>query len=88
VGIAKVTMHQREYTVVLYGRGVMGLTVHTMYFVNEIRKVEGLRESSRKKIKLAARKRSDLQSSLWKVFPRISSRSNITTHIRESEGAD
>src|ERR1700732_2901622 len=40
VGIAKVTMHQREYTVFIRPRS-HGLTVHTMYFVNEIRSVEG-----------------------------------------------
>jgi DNA end-binding protein Ku len=40
VGIAKVTMHQREYTVFIRPRS-HGLTVHTMYFVNEIRRVEG-----------------------------------------------
>lgn len=36
VGIAKVTMHQREYTVFIrpYEKG---LTLHTMYFANEIR---------------------------------------------------
>src|SRR5260221_9889110 len=40
VGIAKVTMHLREYTVFIRPRS-HGLTVHTMYFVNEIRSVEG-----------------------------------------------
>jgi DNA end-binding protein Ku len=40
VGIAKLTMHQREYTVFIRPRS-HGLTIHTMYFVNEIRKVEG-----------------------------------------------
>jgi DNA end-binding protein Ku len=40
VGIAKVTMHQREYTVFIRPRS-HGLTVHTMYFVNEIQNVEG-----------------------------------------------
>ena len=40
VGIAKVAMHQREYTVFIRPRD-HGLTVHTMYFVNEIRSVEG-----------------------------------------------
>ena len=40
VGIAKVTMHQREYTVFIRPRS-HGLTIHTMYFVNEIRTVEG-----------------------------------------------
>ena len=39
VGIAKVTMHQREYTVFIRPRS-HGLTIHTMYFVNEIRSVE------------------------------------------------
>src|SRR5690242_2421643 len=39
VGIAKVTMHQREYTVFIRPRS-HGLTIHTMYFVNEIHKVE------------------------------------------------
>lgn len=40
VGIAKITMHQREYTVFIRTRS-HGLTIHTMYFVNEIRSVEG-----------------------------------------------
>jgi DNA end-binding protein Ku len=39
VGIAKVTMHQREYTVFIRARS-HGLTIHTMYFLNEIRSVE------------------------------------------------
>ncbi|MDP9338299.1 MAG: Ku protein [Acidobacteriota bacterium] len=40
VAIATVTMHQREYTVFIRPRE-HGLTVHTMYFENEIRHVEG-----------------------------------------------
>ena len=40
VGIAKVAMHLREYTVFIRPSS-HGLTIHTMYFVNEIRKVEG-----------------------------------------------
>jgi DNA end-binding protein Ku len=40
VGIAKVTMHQREYTVFIRPRH-NGLTIHTMYFANEIHEVEG-----------------------------------------------
>jgi DNA end-binding protein Ku len=40
VGIAKVTMHQREYTVFIRPRN-HGLTIHTMYFANEIREVPG-----------------------------------------------
>lgn len=40
VGIAKVTMHQREYTVFIRARD-NGLTLHTMYYANEISAVEG-----------------------------------------------
>jgi len=40
VGIAKVTMHQREYTVFIRPRN-HGITIHTMYFQNEIRDMEG-----------------------------------------------
>ena len=46
VGIATVTMHQREYTVFIRPRN-HGLTLHTMYFANEIRKVAGYGESTR-----------------------------------------
>ena len=40
VAIATVTIHQREYTVFIRPRD-HGLTVHTMFFENEIRHVEG-----------------------------------------------
>ncbi len=50
VGIAKLTMHQREYTVFLRPRD-HGLTLHTMYFANEIRSVQGYGEAE-KDIKL------------------------------------
>lgn len=40
VGIAKVTMHQREYTVFIRPRN-HGITIHTMHFQNEIRDMEG-----------------------------------------------
>lgn len=40
VGIAKVTMHQREYTVFIRPRE-HGLTLHTMFYQNEIASVEG-----------------------------------------------
>jgi DNA end-binding protein Ku len=43
VGIAQVTMHQREYTVFIRPRN-RGITVHTMYFQNEIREVQGYGE--------------------------------------------
>jgi DNA end-binding protein Ku len=40
VAIATMTMHQRGYTVFIRPRD-LGLTVHTMFFENEIRQVEG-----------------------------------------------
>jgi DNA end-binding protein Ku len=43
VGIARVTMHEREYTVFIRPRD-NGITVHTMYFQNEIREVPGYGE--------------------------------------------
>jgi DNA end-binding protein Ku len=50
VAIATVTMHQREYTVFIRPRK-HGLTLHTMYFANELRKVAGYGETE-KNIKL------------------------------------
>jgi len=50
VAIATVTMHQREYTVFIRPRA-RGLTLHTMYFANEIRKVAGYGETE-KNVKL------------------------------------
>src|SRR6201986_1612713 len=46
VGIATVTMHQREYTVFIRPRK-NGLTVHTMYYQNEIREVAGYGQAGR-----------------------------------------
>lgn len=43
VGIAKFTMHQRDYTVFVRPRDG-GITIHTMYFVNEIRQAPGYGE--------------------------------------------
>lgn len=40
MGLAKVTMHQREYTIFIRARN-NGLTLHTMYYENEIANVEG-----------------------------------------------
>lgn len=46
VGIARFTMHQRTYTVFVRPRDG-GITIHTMYFVNEIRQVAGYGERPR-----------------------------------------
>jgi DNA end-binding protein Ku len=48
VGIATVTMHNREYTVFIRPRN-HGLTLHTMYFANEIRQVPGYWRSRQKR---------------------------------------
>jgi DNA end-binding protein Ku len=40
MGVAKVSMHQREYTIFIRARN-NGLTLHTMYYQNEISTVEG-----------------------------------------------
>jgi DNA end-binding protein Ku len=50
VGIAKLTMHQREYTVFLrpYDHG---LALHTMYFANEIREAPGYGKTEDIKLK-------------------------------------
>jgi DNA end-binding protein Ku len=40
MGVAKVSMHQREYTVFIRARK-NGLTLHTMFYQNEIADVEG-----------------------------------------------
>lgn len=43
MGVAKVTMHQREYTVFIRARN-NGLTLHTMFYQNEIASIEGYGE--------------------------------------------
>lgn len=55
VAIAKVCMHQREYTVVVRPRA-NGLTLHTMYYVNEIRQVEEYGQTTKIEIKETERK--------------------------------
>ena len=44
VAIAKLAMHLREYTIFVRPRN-HGLTVHTMYFRNEVREVKGYGET-------------------------------------------
>ena len=44
VAIAKLTMHLREYTIFVRPRN-HGLTIHTMYFRNEVREVKGYGET-------------------------------------------
>jgi len=42
VGVAKIAMHNREH-IVIFRPGASGLMMHTMYFANEVRKVEEFR---------------------------------------------
>jgi len=42
VGVAKIAMHNREH-IVIFRPGSFGLTMHTMYYANEVRKVEEFR---------------------------------------------
>ncbi|HTS48219.1 MAG TPA: Ku protein [Bryobacteraceae bacterium] len=42
VGVAKIAMHNREH-IVIFRPGNFGLMMHTMYYANEVRKVEEFR---------------------------------------------
>jgi DNA end-binding protein Ku len=50
VGIAKVTMHQREYTAFIRSYN-HGLALHTMYFADEIRKAPGFGKTDNVKLR-------------------------------------
>jgi DNA end-binding protein Ku len=50
MGVAKVTMHQREYTIFIRARN-NGLTLHTMFYQNEIAAVEGYGKTDDVKLK-------------------------------------
>jgi DNA end-binding protein Ku len=50
MGVAKVTMHQREYTIFIRAKN-NGLTLHTMYYQNEIAAVEGYGKTYNLKLK-------------------------------------
>jgi DNA end-binding protein Ku len=50
MGVAKVTMHQRENTIFIRARN-NGLTLHTMYYQNEIAAVEGYGKNYNVKLK-------------------------------------
>lgn len=46
VGIAKLTMHNREYTVFLRPTAEGGIMLHTMFYSDEVRQVEGFNETT------------------------------------------
>lgn len=58
VGVAKIAMHNREHIVILRP-GARGITLHTMYYVDEIRQVEEFRTDTsnvkEKELELARR---------------------------------
>src|SRR3984957_280588 len=58
MGVAKVTMHQREYTIFIRARN-NGLTLHTMYYQNEIAAIEGYGKPSDVKLKAEEVKLAD-----------------------------
>jgi DNA end-binding protein Ku len=49
-GLAKVGMHQREYVVVIRARK-QGLTLHTMYYADEVREIEGYGDAKKMQVK-------------------------------------
>lgn len=70
VGIAQFTMHQRAYTVFIRPRD-HGITIHTMYYQNEIRQVAGYGEISKnlqikpQEMKLAEQLVESLAEDFW-----------------------
>ncbi len=49
-GIAKVTMHNREYTAIIRARQE-GLVLHTMFYANEIREEKGLGDKEKREVR-------------------------------------
>lgn len=84
IGIAQVTMHQREYTVFIRPRD-HGITIHTMYFQNEIRDVPGYGEKPKdlhikpQEVKLA----EQLIESLSEDFKPQKYHDTFQEHLRE-----
>lgn len=58
MGVAKVTMHQREYTVFIRARN-NGLTLHSMFYQNEITTIEGYGENPKVKLRVEEVKLAD-----------------------------
>jgi DNA end-binding protein Ku len=51
-GIAKVTMHNREYAVIIRARD-KGLTLHTMYYPNEVREAKQFEDKDKTEVRTA-----------------------------------
>jgi DNA end-binding protein Ku len=83
IGVAKVTMHQREYTVFIRVRN-NGLTLHTMYYANEISTVEGYGKTYDVKLKPDEVKLADqLIQSLSAPFKPEAYKDEFQEHLNE-----
>jgi DNA end-binding protein Ku len=83
VGVAKLTMHQREYTVFMRPRD-NGLTLHTMYYQNEIASVEGYGKKYDIKLKPEETKLAEqLVKSLSAPFKPEQYRDEFQAHLNE-----
>jgi DNA end-binding protein Ku len=83
VGVAKVTMHQREYTVFIRPRD-NGLTLHTMYYQNEMASVEGYGKKYDIKLRPEEVKLADqLVESLTAPFKPEQYRDEFQAHLNE-----
>ncbi|MFI5072085.1 MAG: Ku protein, partial [Terriglobales bacterium] len=83
MGVAKVTMHQREYTIFIRARN-NGLTLHTMYYQNEIASVEGYGQTPDVKLKPEEVKLADqLVENLSAPFKPEAYKDEFQEHLNE-----
>ncbi|NDQ56829.1 MAG: Ku protein [Acidipila sp.] len=83
MGVAKVTMHQREYTIFIRARN-NGLTMHTMYYQNEISQVTGYGKNYEVKLKPEEVKLADkLIESLSAPFKPEAYKDEFQAHLNE-----
>jgi DNA end-binding protein Ku len=83
IGVAKVTMHQREYTIFIRARN-NGLTLHTMYYQNEIASVEGYGKTYEVKLKPEELKLADqLVKNLSAPFKPDDYKDEFQEHLNE-----
>src|SRR5947209_9493064 len=85
VGLAKVAMHSREHIVILRP-GVQGIVLHTMYYADEVRKVEEFRTNTSlvadKELELAQMFVKSLEASFEPEKYRDEYRENLKTLIQ------
>ena len=83
--IAKLTMHQREHIVVIRPRE-KGMTLHTMFYTNEIREVAEYGKIGRR-LRTRSQPRKSSPSSSSKASPRRSNPKSIRTDMRKAWSA-